>query len=96
MTRGTFHQRYALPKNTEPLREKTHRLLDCLLSVASLGDADYLDQPKEGEFAVIDTWTKEKAWFEMPFGCTPDTVSMMVASNFNCGSFRVGNKLWCV
>jgi hypothetical protein len=94
--RGTFHQAYALPKNSEPHREKTHRLLDCLISVAPMGAPDYLDAPEAGEFAVVDTWTKEKAWFEMPNGCTPELVGQMIASTFNAGSFRISNKVWCV
>lgn len=95
MNRGTFHQRYSQASNKEPGRTN-YRLLDCMLTVAPLGDPDYLLPPKDGEFAVIDTWSKEKAWFEMPFGCTPDMVDAMIASSFNAGPFRISNKIWCV
>ena len=94
--RGTFHQAYALPKNTEPNREKHHRLLDCMLAVESLDGPGYLTAPKDGEFAVIDTWTKQKAWFEMPEGCTPELVSGMIASTFNAGAYRIAARVWCV
>lgn len=92
--RGTFHQSYSAPKSQ--IKGDVHRLLDCLLAVAPLDDADYLTAPKEGEFAVVDTWSKEKAWFEMPAGCTPEQVAGMIASSFNAGAYRISNKVWCV
>lgn len=94
--RGTFHQRYALPKNPHQFHGKTHRLLDCLISVAQMDADDYLDSPGEKEFAVVDTFTKEKAWFELPDDCTPEAVSVMIASNFNAGALRISTRIWCV
>ena len=94
--RGTFHQHYALPKNPHQFHGKTHRLLDCLLSVAQMDDADYLEAPGEKEFAVVDTFTKEKAWFELPDDYTPEAVGVMITSNFNAGALRISTRVWCV
>ena len=96
--RGGFNGRYARAKAEE--KNSPHyegiRLLDCLLSVAASDDPDYLLSPAIGEFAVIDVVTKEKAWFEMPHGCTPEIVTSMIQSCFNANAQRVANKLWFV
>jgi hypothetical protein len=95
--RGNFHGRYLFPKTKESdVRERGPRLLDLLLCVAPGNDPEYMDAPKAGEFAVVDVVTKEKAWFEMPYGCTPEIVKSMVESCFQCSAYRVGNKLWFV
>lgn len=93
-TRGTFHGRYLTPKDKRPCTSTGPRLLDHLLSVAASDDPEYLRGPGNGEFAVIDVVTKEKAWFEMPHGCTPETVTGMVASCLNATPLRIGNKVW--
>lgn len=94
--RGSFHARYAKPKAERTPDQKGHRLLDCLKAIAPSDDPEYFMPAAAGEFAVVDVVTKEKAWFEMPHGCTPDMVTAMITSTFNADAFRVGNKLWFV
>lgn len=95
--RGTFHSAYVIPQ------EKRHkgyakwpRLLDCLVCIAQSDDPEYLAAPDAGEFAVVDVVTKEKAWFEMPHGCTPEIAHALIEGHFGAPAFRVGNKLWFV
>lgn len=94
--RGNFHQRYALDKAHRAMNAPGWRLLDCLLCVAPKDDPDFLDDPAAGEFAVVDAKTQEKAWFEMPQGCTPDVVQGMVESHFAACAVRVAQKVWVV
>lgn len=94
--RGTFHTRYLLDKSKLDHRYDGWRLLDCLLWVATEDAIGYLELPKNGEFAVIDVRTREKAFFEMPFGCIPDRVTAMVNSHFAAVGFRIADKLWAV
>lgn len=94
--RGTFHQRYASPKNTDHWRPTTHRLLDLMVCVEPLGAPAYLEEPEPGEFVVVDTWTKEKAWFELPDDCGPAVLCSMIASSFNAAPVRISEKVWCV
>lgn len=94
--RGTFHMRYALPKEKRAMNADGVRLLDVLLVVVPSDDPEYFDTPEAGEFAVVDVVTKEKAWFEMPYGCTPDVVTGMVSRHFATSAYRVGPALWFV
>ena len=94
--RGSFHSRYSLAKEKRLCTTTGVRLLDCMLCVAPYGDPEYFDAPGAGEFAVVDVVTKEKAWFEMPHGCTPEMVTGMIESTFAATAYRVGNKLWFV
>lgn len=93
--RGTFQARYAQPQDRRTV-DKYHRLGDLLLVVAATDDPQYMTAAQPGEFAVVDVLTKEKAWFEMPHGCSPAMVTAMVESHFNSTAFRVGDKLWFV
>lgn len=95
--RGTFHMSYAIAKeDRHKARAKWPRLLDCLRCVAQSDDPEYFLEAMPGEFAVVDVVTKEKAWFEMPYGCTPEIVQAMVEGHFAAQAFRVGEKLWLV
>ncbi len=92
--RGSFHSRYLRDSDKRP--GKTPRLLDCLIAIAATDDPDYFDAPEAAEFAVVDVVTKEKAWFEFPYGCTPEMVTGMIESTFASEAFRVGEKVWLV
>jgi hypothetical protein len=94
--RGNFHVRYAADKATRTPNQTGFRLLDLKLSVAPFGDPEYHAHAMAGEFCVVDVVTREKGWFEMPHGCTPDMVTGMVASTFNATAYRVGPKMWFV
>lgn len=95
--RGNFHGTYVVKKeNRHKGYAKWPRLLDCMVCVAQSDDPEYFDEPDAGEFAVVDVVTKEKAWFEMPFGCTPEIVHAMIEGLFGAPAFRVGSKLWFV
>lgn len=95
--RGNFHQRYVIPaEKRHPIYAKFPRLLECMRCVAQSNDPEYFDEPDAGEFAVVDVVTKEKAWFEMPHGATPEIVHALIEGHFGSAAFRVGNKLWFV
>lgn len=95
-TRGGFHVSYSLPKDQRHPLTMSFRLLDCLRVVMASDDPAYLSVPLVGDFAVVDMLTKEKAHFEMPYGCTPGMVTAMVESTFNAPALRVANKVWVV
>lgn len=94
--RGSFHTNYALSKERRPVGRFTARLLDCMLAVAPHDDPDYFENPGPGEFAVVDVVTKEKAWFDMPHGATPEIITGMIENTFAASAFRVGPSLWIV
>lgn len=94
--RGNFRQAYAVPKDKRAANCARTRLLDCMIALALHEDAQYFDNAGPGEFAVVDVVTKEKAWFQMPFEATPDTITGMIASHFDAPAFRVGPRLWFV
>jgi hypothetical protein len=95
--RGSFHDSYALTKNkTATTAWDGFRLLDLMLSVVRPEHPDYLEMPAPGEFAVIDTVTKEKGWFEAPTGITDEKVTSMIASTFDASAYLVAHNLWIV
>jgi hypothetical protein len=95
--RGSFHGRYIKThQQRHQANAKFPRLLDCLIVVAQSDDDEYFDEPAAGEFAVVDVVTKEKAWFEMPFGANPDILRGLIEGHFAAPAFRVGDKLWFV
>ena len=94
--RGSFRSVYAFKKD-EPYRHgKGLRLLDCLICFWDHESGAYFNAPGAGEFCVVDVVTKEKAWFELPFGATPETITAMIRSHFAADAFRVGDRLWFV
>jgi hypothetical protein len=95
--RGTFHDSYVIAKDARHKGyAKWPRLLDCVKCIAQSDDPDYFQGPEAGEFCVVDVVTKEKAWFEMPYGATPEILTALITSHFASDAFRVGNKLWFV
>jgi hypothetical protein len=94
--RASFHSQYAVHAERRDKHRKWPRLLECLVCVVSNEDPRYFDTCDEGEFAVVDTATKEKAWFEMPDGATPADVTGMVESTFAAPALRVDRALWIV
>ena len=94
--RGTFHGAYLIPKDKRSPKATGWRLLDLLLWTVRWGDEHYLQPCDSDQFAVVDVVTMEKAWFDMPHGCTPDGVTSMVSSCFGVSAYRVGLKLWFV
>jgi hypothetical protein len=94
--RGNFRQRYAITGDNLPKNRTGWRLMDLCLAIAESDDAEYFADIEAGEFSVVDVVTKQKAWFEMPYGCTADQVTGMVSSHFNASAFRVGEKMWFV
>lgn len=93
-TRGNFHCKYAVQR--VPQGRAHIRLLDCMVTCASHGDGDYFESSGPGLFEVVDVVTREKAWFEMPYGSTPETITRMISSHFDSTAFQVGNKTWFV
>jgi hypothetical protein len=85
-----------LRHHTGVQRDMQWRLMDLCLCIAASDDEDYLRCADPGEFAVVDVVTKEKAWFEMPFGATPHNITALIESHFNVSAIRVGEKLWFV
>lgn len=94
--RATFHSRYVGAADRRDKRQKWPRLLEGLVCVVYCGDPRYLDPCDEREFAVVDRVTKEKAWFEMPSGATPEDVTGMIESTFAAPALRVDRLLWIV
>ena len=94
--RGSFRAAYAVIKTERSITSTLPRLLDHVLSIAEHGDDDYFVNAGGNEFAVVDVVTREKAWFEMPKGCTPDNITAMIESTFDASAFRVGSRLWFV
>lgn len=94
--RGNFHTRYALDQSKLDHRHDGWRLLDCLLTVVPQTHAQFFDDAISGEFAVLDTVTMEKAFFEMPHGCTPEKVTNMAQSHFAATAHQIAPKLWIV
>ncbi len=94
--RGNFHNTYLIPREDLSWRKKWPRLLDCMFVAMASDDPDYFDAREPGEFAVVDVETKEKAWFEIPAGATPEVLTGMVESHFACSALRVDEFLWVV
>lgn len=94
--RGTFQTPHTIPKSDRVLGVMRFRLGDCLLFVAPTDGPDYFTPAHAGEFCVVDVVTKEKAWFEMPIGASPEMITGMIESHFDSSAFRVGNKMWFV
>ena len=94
--RGTFHDSYIIPAGHRDRQNKPPRLLDCLLCVAQRDDPQYFFPCEESEFAVIDSVTKEKAWFELPAGASPEALTAMIEKAFALPALRVAPKLWVV
>jgi len=96
MSRPTFASRYTTakdkrhPKGTEP------RLLDCLLDVAPHGSERHIREPENGTFAVYDSATREKAFFEMPWGASPVSIAAMIERTFAETPTRISAKTWIV
>lgn len=70
--------------------------MDCLLVIANVGDQNYFEPRAPGEFAIVDLETKEKGWFELVVGVTPEMVTAMIESNFAASAVRVDSWLWVV
>lgn len=94
--RGTFQSAYAVSTVDRNGLNRGNRLGDFLQCIAQSDDPEYFTPALNGEFCVVDVVTKEKAWFEMPYGATPETITGMIASHFDSTAFRVGNKMWFV
>lgn len=93
--RATFTSRYAQEPSKRP-GAKGLRLGDLLKIVANYGEESFFLETEKGEFCVIDTATKQKAWFEYPIGAMPDHITAMVRSHFDAPAFRADARLWIV
>jgi hypothetical protein len=94
--RASFHSQYAVQSGSRDKHCKWPRLLECLIYVVRQEDPSYFDACDEGEFAVVDIATKEKAWFEMPKGAAPADITGMVESTFAAPALQVDLALWIV
>lgn len=94
--RPRFTTPYALPKHQLHKNQKTPRLGDYLMEAVPAGSPHFFDMAAETEFVVIDTVTKEKAWFEIPEKATIQTMQSMIESHFGVSAHRVDAKLWFV
>jgi hypothetical protein len=94
--RGSFHGRYLKTPLQRDKRSKLPRLLDCLLLVVQWGDLRYLAQPDPGEFVVVDLEQREKGFFELPRGATPDDLHGMIEGQFGARAERIGEFTWVV
>lgn len=95
ITRGNFQRPY-VTKAADRRHRAGHRLMDLLTVVVPESDPEYLVPPEAGEFCVVDVVTREKAFFELPAGITPEQVTGMASSHFDSTAFRVGPALWFV
>jgi hypothetical protein len=95
--RGTFDRFPTLAREAfQRGPYKGWRLMDCLMVVVKADDVRMLDEPANGCFAVVDTATKEKAFFEMPHGAQPAVLAEMIQSHFAANPTRIGFKTWIV
>lgn len=95
VTRGNFHRPYVVSAANRR-RQPGHRLMDLMTVIVPEADPEYLEPPQAGEFCVIDVVTREKGFFELPAGTTPEQVTGMASSHFDSTAFRVGPALWFV
>ena len=96
MFRASFHSQHALPEGKKFPHHQGHRLTDCILTIVNGTDDGYMVDSASGEFCVVDTKTREKAFCDMPHGATPASVKSMIESHFDASAFRVTDKLWIV
>lgn len=94
--RGSFHGQYLKLASQRDRRAKYPRLLDCLLFIAPWGTAHYLTAPDRGEFAVLDLARREKGFFELPLGATPDELHSIIEGHFGMPAERVSELVWVV
>ena len=94
--RGTFHAKYAMPKDTRHPTKMHHRLNDCLVTVAAHPDPGYLGEPDKGQFAVVDLVRREKGFFEIPHGATIASLHAMIEGTMGAAATRINEKTWAV
>lgn len=94
--RATFSSRYALDR--QPHKRGDHiRLMECNLSVMDWHHhCGYMEEPAPHEFAVFDTATRQKGFFEAPRGMDTDTLGAMIAGHFGVSPCLVADRFWVV
>ena len=95
MYRGRFCDSYALGKDRYQ-RAKGLRLMDCELRRYAAGAEGYLDPLQKDEFAVVDTVTHEKAYFQAPQTLCVDAIGKMIANHFAAIPVRIAARIWIV
>jgi hypothetical protein len=67
-----------------------------LLLIAQRGDLDFLASPLPGQFAVLDTSRRTKAFFQIPRGAAPNDLALLIAGGFGAPAERVDEFVWVV
>lgn len=96
--RPHFQSPYAAPRNKRGTVNGGLRLGDLLEVVTKIGEDQFYHPPGEGEFAVIDAFRREKAFFEIPTGAEkhPDKVTALIEAHFDSPAMRIEQRLWMV
>lgn len=94
--RATFASRYALARQPHKKADRI-RLMDCNLSVMDWHHAQgYMSAPGPNEFAVYDTVTRQKGYFETPSGHGPNEIGAMIEGHFAKTPCMIAERLWVV
>lgn len=96
VSRATFHSRYAVPKHKREVTSTGYRLGDLIRVIVEPGEVESLEDAGAGEFCVLDLKTREKAFLELPYGATPDSLKALIESHFDTHAFRATEKMWLV
>lgn len=96
--RPTFESTYAIPQNASNNRTKGHRLGKLMVCVYPIGHPDFLLPAEDKAFAVIDAFTRRKAFFDWPKNeeKNPDVITAMIESHFDSPAMRIESNLWMV
>ncbi|MDT7522024.1 hypothetical protein RAE21_06310 [Rhodoferax sp. TBRC 17198] len=60
------------------------------------GDSRYFSPVEDGEFCVVDTVTREKAWFEWLPSMDAEAVRQTIEGHFAAAAFRITSRIWAV
>jgi hypothetical protein len=92
--RPRFAHKYTVPAGERKKATDRPRLLDLLITIAPDSSTDFLAVPEKGEVAVIDVVRREKAFFMLPQGTTPEQVAQLVSEFFGAPAMRLESRLW--
>lgn len=94
--RPSFASTYTVPKGKLNAKQTTPRLLDCMVFFHDLGEGMHDIDPQQGEFAVIDTKKKQRAFFGWPLDYSSADVHRMVESFFGQRAYHISGRNWIV
>lgn len=91
MSRPTFKSAYALPPTKTGVR-----LLDHLVFISYIREELCTKEVMQNEFAVIDTATMQKAYFERPLGFMDDNITQIITQTFGETARQISGNIWLV